>query len=124
MTRVLVDTSVWVAHFRVANPKLQSLLAQDQVLTHPLVILEIACGTPPAPRERTLSDLQKLSPAVVATEGEVLSMVSRFSLHESGCGAVEMSLLASVLITPEAKIWTLDKHLSELAHRLDVTMQA
>ena len=124
MTRVLVDTSVWVAHFRVANPKLQSLLAQDQVLTHPLVILEIACGTPPAPRQRTLSDLQKLSPAVIATEGEVLNMVSRFSLHGSGCGAVDMSLLASALITPEAKIWTLDKHLSELAHRLNVTMQA
>ncbi len=28
------------------------LLAADQLLCHPLIVLELACGTPPGPRER------------------------------------------------------------------------
>ena len=63
MTLVLADTSVWVEHFRRANPDLQSLVATDQVLCHPLIVIELACGTPPAPRERTLGDLKKLQQA-------------------------------------------------------------
>ena len=41
-----------------------SLLATDQILCHPLVVLELACGTPPTPRERTIGDLKKLQQAV------------------------------------------------------------
>jgi predicted nucleic acid-binding protein len=48
---LLADTSVWVAHFRKPNPVLQTLLSADQVLCHPMVLMEIACGTPPAPRD-------------------------------------------------------------------------
>ena len=48
MTTVLVDTSVWVDHFRLGNAALERLLIQDAVLCHPWVLGEIACGTPPA----------------------------------------------------------------------------
>jgi predicted nucleic acid-binding protein len=58
---VLVDTSVWVAHFRNANATLVDLAGRDGVLGHALVLAEIACGTPPAPREQTLGDLVGLS---------------------------------------------------------------
>jgi predicted nucleic acid-binding protein len=61
---ILADTSVWVAHFRRVNPLLQSLVGMDQVLCHPLIVLELACGTPPAPRERTIGDLRKLRQTV------------------------------------------------------------
>ena len=44
---VLVDTSVWVNHFRNSDAALVDLLLSDRVLTHPLILLEIACGTPP-----------------------------------------------------------------------------
>lgn len=37
-----------------------------------------------------------------------------------GCGLVDMSLLASTLITPGAELWTLDKRLAELAGRFGV----
>ena len=47
MSDVLVDTSVWVDHFRQANPTLAALLESDRVLVHPMVIGELACGTPP-----------------------------------------------------------------------------
>jgi predicted nucleic acid-binding protein len=117
---VLADTSVWVAHFRSANPMLQSLVAMDQVLCHPLIVLELACGTPPAPRERTLGDLKKLQQAVVATTDEILALIEREQFHDSGCGAADMALLASVLLTPATLLWTKDKKLDALAARLGV----
>lgn len=124
MTLVLADTSVWVAHFRSANPVLQSLAAMDQVLCHPLVVLELACGTPPAPRERTLGDLKKLQQAVVATTDEILALIEGEQFHDSGCGAIDMALLASVLLTPDTLLWTIDKKLDALAARLGVAFSA
>jgi hypothetical protein len=98
---------------------LQSLLADDQVLCHPLVVIEIACGTPPAPRDRTLTDLRRLrSPAIASTE-ETLALIEGEQLSDSGCGAVDVSLLASVLLTPEAALWTYDRNLDALAKRLN-----
>lgn len=120
MSLVLADTSVWVAHFRRADPVLQSLLESDQVLCHPLIVLELACGTPPAPRDRTIDDLKKLQHAVVATIDEALALIDNEQLHDSGCGAIDMALLASALLTPGALLWTLDKNLNALASRLGV----
>ena len=120
MTLVLVDTSLWVGHFRRANPVLQSLLSTDQVLCHPLIVLELACGAPPAPRERTLGDLKMLRQAVVATTEETLALVEKKRLYDSGCGAIDVALLASVLLTPDARLWTADRRLDFLAVRLGV----
>jgi predicted nucleic acid-binding protein len=121
---ILADTSVWVAHFRSTNPVLQSLVAMDQVLCHPLILLELACGTPPAPRERTLGDLKKLQQAAVATTDETLALIEREQFHDSGCGAIDMALLASVLLTPNTLLWTIDKKLDALAARLGVGFSA
>jgi predicted nucleic acid-binding protein len=120
LTSVLADSSVWVAHFRKPNKLLQSLLAADQVLCHPLIVIEIACGTPPAPRERTLGDLRQLRPSAVATTDETLALIEKKQLQDRGCGAVDMALLASVLLTPDAALWTSDKNLDVLAERLGV----
>jgi predicted nucleic acid-binding protein len=124
MAAVLADSSVWVAHFRKSNGMLQSLLATDQVLSHPLIVLEIACGTPPAPRERTLGDLKRLRQSVIATTEETLELIERERLQDLGCGAVDMSLLASVLLTPNTLLWTVDKNLDVLAARFEVAFSA
>ncbi len=47
MSGELVDPSVWVDHFRNRNQYVVELLNHDQALTHPMVLGEIACGTPP-----------------------------------------------------------------------------
>lgn len=117
--RVLVDTSVWVAHFRQRNASLVELLALDSALMHPMVLGEIACGTPPS-RTNTIADLQRLQPAAEATLQEVLVFVEREHLFGLGCGLVDLTLLASTLLTPGARLWTLDKRLSALAERLGV----
>ena len=123
MPDVLVDSSVWVAHFRKSDRVLQSLLATDQVLCHPLIVLELACGTPPAPRERTLGDLKKLRQSVIATSEEALELIEREQLQGLGCGAVDVSLLASVLLTPDSLLWTVDKNLDALSTRLGVAFR-
>ena len=121
MSFVLADTSVWVAHFRKPNPALQTRLSADQVLCHPMVLLEIACGTPPEPRERTLSDLRQLRSATVANTDEALALIERERLQDSGCGAIDLLLLGSVLLTSDAALWTLDKNLKALAARFDIS---
>jgi predicted nucleic acid-binding protein len=124
LAAVLVDSSVWVAHFRKSNNLLQSLLATDQVLSHPLIVLELACGTPPAPRERTLGDLKKLQQSVVATTDETLALIEREQLQDLGCGAVDVSLLASVLLTSDTLLWTVDKNLHALSARLGLAFRS
>ncbi|MDQ0138644.1 type II toxin-antitoxin system VapC family toxin [Cupriavidus necator] len=120
---VLVDTSVWVDHFRHRNEALVRLMRADQVLTHPMVVAELACGTPPAPRARTLGDLALLQPARQATLAEVIALVEREKLYGLGCGLVDVALLASTLITPGARLWTLDQRLGELSARFGVAQR-
>ncbi|MGY8905540.1 MAG: type II toxin-antitoxin system VapC family toxin [Burkholderiales bacterium] len=117
---VLVDTSVWVDHFRRHNTGLAALLAADGVLTHPMVIAELACGTPPAPREKSLSDIELLQSAKQATLPEVRALIEREKLYQSGCGLVDLILLTSTLITPGAGLWTRDKRLTGLAAQFGV----
>ena len=118
---ILVDTSVWVSHFRQSNLSLVYLLTNDQVLCHPLVMLEIACGSPPAPRHKTLEYLDKLQTVKTATNREIMTLIDAHHLQDSGCGAIDMALLASALITEKAKIWTQDKKFETYAKRLGVS---
>lgn len=118
--KVLVDTSVWVEHFRSGHPALPPLLTMDAVLIHPYVLIELACGTPPAPRQRTLGDLGRLRSAALVSQAELLDFIERERLYGLGCGMVDLTLLAATRLTPEARLWTLDRRLDALAQRFDV----
>ena len=119
MKGVLVDTSVWVDHFRQHNAVLVDLLRLDIVVIHPLIIGEIACGTPPN-RIQALSDLSRLHQTQQAGFREVMEFIERERLFGLGCGLVDLLLLASVLMTPGVELWTLDKRLCALAKRFGV----
>jgi predicted nucleic acid-binding protein len=123
MKGVLVDTSVWVDHFRNRNENLVRLLTLDLALSHPLIVTELACGTPPAPRSRTLTDIATLHQAQQATLDEVRGFIEREKLYGLGCGVVDLTLLASTLLTPGSRLWSLDRRLVELAQRFDVAFQ-
>ena len=116
----LIDTSVWVAHFKCYNDNLAYLIQSDFALTHPMIILELACGTPPAPRQQTLSDIALLRACNQANSREVMDFIEREKLYGLGCGLVDMSLLTSTLLTPDTRLWTLDKRLASLALRFGV----
>ena len=117
MNAVLVDTSVWVDHFQRHNESLVDLLSLDLALSHPMVVAELACGTPPAPRLRTLADIAVLRQARQASLTEVRELVEREKLYGLGCGLVDLALLTSTLLTPGSQLWTRDKRLAQLATR-------
>ena len=119
MTGVLIDTSVWIDHFRQRSAFLTGLLGLDMAMMHPMVLGELACGTPPT-RAQTLADMKRLEQTRQASLREVMDFVDREKLYRLGCGLVDMTLLASTLMTPGVELWTLDKRLSALAKRFNV----
>jgi predicted nucleic acid-binding protein len=110
---ILVDTSVWIDHFRFGNGNLTAILERDLVLTHPFVIAELACGNLKH-RAGTLTDLGTLPRAVMADNQEVLMYIERHSLWGFGIGCVDAHLLASALLS-DASLWTPDRRLQSCA---------
>jgi predicted nucleic acid-binding protein len=115
---ILVDTSVWVDHFRFGNSRLASLLERSEVLGHPCVIGELACGNLPG-RKVTLSLLQALPAAVVAGHDEILDFIDHHRLMGIGLGYIDIQLLASARLTMTA-LWTRDRILAQAAVKLDI----
>lgn len=113
---ILADTSVWVDHLRRGNAALAALLLDAQVVCHPLVIGELACGNLRR-QEDLLLYLSNLERLAVAEHEEVLAMVERRRLMGTGIGWVDAHLLASVALAG-ARLWSLDRPLVEVARRL------
>lgn len=110
---VLVDTSVWVDHFRRDNRRLRKLLLDQGVLCHPIVIGELSCGHL-RDRKTILKLLQNLPRPVLATNDEVLTFIETRDLSGKGIGFIDAHLLASCSLGRNF-LWTLDKKLMTLA---------
>jgi len=119
---VLVDSSVWIAHFRRRNPRLSAHLEGGEVECHPFIIGELACGSLPGRRE-VLELLAALPQVVEADHAEVLSLVDFENLFGCGLGWVDAHLLASTLMA-KTTLWTADRRLREQAKRLGVVIEA
>jgi len=115
---VLVDTSVWVDHFRRDNPRLGRLLLDDGVVCHPFIIGELACGHL-RNRAAILKLLKNLPQAVLATNDEVLTFIEVHGLPGRGIGFIDAHLLASCSLGRNF-LWTRDKKLMTLARRQGV----
>lgn len=118
--RVLADTSVWVGHLRAGDEDLGALLNQAQVLIHPFVIGELACGNL-SQRAELLALLKSLPGINVANDDEVLFFIEQHALMGRGIGYVDVHLLASVALESEARLWTRDKRLDSVAADLGMT---
>ena len=112
----LVDTSVWVAHFRGRNLRLDSLLQDGQVICHPFVVGELACGNL-RNRQEILGLLTALPQATTAEHREVLHLVGAARLFGRGLGWMDAHLLASARLTGCA-FWTLDNPIRRAAASL------
>jgi predicted nucleic acid-binding protein len=117
---VLVDTSVWIEHLRAGSDRLKSLLFDQQVLCHPFVIGELACGTLQKRRE-ILTMLNALPEAHLLEHEEVMSFLEARHLYGRSIGWVDAHLLASTLLTG-CVIWTFDKPLRRAAAALNVSV--
>ncbi|MBZ0160871.1 MAG: PIN domain-containing protein [bacterium] len=117
---ILVDTSVWIEQLRRGSERLQSLLYDEQVLCHPFIIGELACGTL-RNRQEILRLLSVLPKALVADHEEVVHLVEGRHLYGRGLGWVDVHLLASSILT-RCTLWTLDKQLKQVAAALKISM--
>ncbi|MCX5801283.1 MAG: PIN domain-containing protein [Candidatus Eisenbacteria bacterium] len=106
---ILVDTSVWVEHLRAGNEHLGVLLLKGQVVTHPFVIGELACGNL-RNRGEILRLLAALPRVPVAEHEEVVRFVASRRLYSRDLGWVDIHLLASALLAG-CGLWTLDEAL-------------
>jgi len=118
---ILVDTSVWVAHLRSGSPALSRALLDGEVLGHPHVLGELACGNL-RDRAAILGLIADLPAAAQATHPEALECIERNRLHGKGLGWTDAHLLASALLTP-TRLWTLDAALAREARRCGVAWE-
>ena len=117
---ILVDTSVWIDHFRYSDAQLVSLLNQSRVLMHPFVLGELACGNL-ANRAEILDLLANMPRLPVMDDAFVLSFIEQHALTGKGIGYVDVHLLASVAEAHIVTIWTRDKRLAKVAEELSLT---
>jgi predicted nucleic acid-binding protein len=119
---VLVDTSVWIEHFRHGVSGLASLLHDGRVASHPAVVGELACGTL-RQRATTLDLLRRLPGALVATDDEALHFLDRHRLSGRGLGWTDLHLLAAAALS-QFPLWSLDRRLDDAGRRLRLAFKA
>jgi predicted nucleic acid-binding protein len=115
---VLVDTSVWVDHLRRGMVGLNVPLSKGQVLCHPFIIGELACGNLKN-RDDILALLQTLPAVRTAEDEEAILLIEKYRLMGKGLGYIDAHLLASALLS-HVPLWTLDKRLGEVAAELHI----
>jgi predicted nucleic acid-binding protein len=113
---VLVDTSVWTDHLHKGNARLAQLLNDGEVLVHPFVIGELACGRLKN-RGEILSLLQALPVVPKASDDELLQFIERNQLEGKGLALVDVHLLASSCLIGTC-LWTRDKAIERVAESL------
>src|ERR1039457_2924040 len=112
----LVDTSIWVNHFRSPQPDLVHLLEDGLAGIHPFVIGELAAGNL-RNRAAILADLAALPQAQVPSEADVHHLLESHRLWGTGLGWIDLHLLASAALSG----WTLltaDRVMNQMAHTL------
>ena len=116
---ILADSSVWINHLIVENPQLVSLLDQDQILIHPMVIGELACGNM-RDRSSVMRLLRRLPGIPTATHDEVFFLIENHQMMGRGIGFIDAHLLAAAVMSAQTQLWTNDRRLMVLASELGV----
>lgn len=116
---VLVDSSIWVGHLRSPHGDLVELLRREEVVIHPVVVGEIACGNIQN-RGVFLRWLRNLRSAPVATHAEALAFIQGRRLMGRGVGYGDVQLLAACKLATGISLWTFDRRLAAVAQELGV----
>ena len=119
---ILVDTSIWVDHFRNGNELLKRWLLEAQVVIHSYVVEELALGQLKNRTEilRLISSLPRTSEL---NHGEYLYLVGEHRLFGKGLSMVDVHLLGAALIN-ELDLATQDKALMRAARAVGLRVLA
>lgn len=115
---ILIDTNIWIEHFKSENKEVSALLEAERVVMHPFVVAELALGGL-RDRKVTLASFDLLPQLPVAELHEVRRLIEVRKLYTEGLGLVDAHLMASLMITQTpAEIWTDDGGLMRVAEKL------
>ena len=119
MGLILADTTVWIRHSQRPNPRLAEYLETPEILMHPLVLGELACGMFSRRRWR-FGVWRTLPRASVYEHDHIIDWIESERLMGRGIGFIDAHLLYSTLRRPGTKLWTHDKRLEGLAEAFGV----
>ena len=119
MKPILVDTCVWIDHFRQRNPLLAAMLEDGEVWCHPIIVGELSMGSLKN-RQQTLIDLAKLNRPPIASFSETHRMVEARRLWGRGIQWNDANILASSVLGG-VPLWTLDLRLKTIAEEMGVS---
>jgi predicted nucleic acid-binding protein len=120
---IIIDTSVWVDHFRKRDRAITAVIADGGVLLHPYVYGELLLGGLPAGSE-VAGQLGELPRAPVASPEEAAAFILWAKLSGTGIGYVDTHLLISARLLGSGSVLTHDKRLQAQADLLGVTYRA
>ena len=107
-----------MSHLRHENEDLQQLLLDGEVVCHPFIVGELACGNLKN-RQEILTYLQSLPMTILAEDEEVLKFIEANQLMGKGLGYIDVHLIASAVLT-NVLLWTLDKTLDKFTEKIGV----
>jgi predicted nucleic acid-binding protein len=116
---VIVDTSIWITHLRQGSRHLRELLLDAQVVCHPFIVGELACGNIKN-RVEFLPLLLSLPMAPTVSLNELLYFIDRHRVMGMGIGFVDAHLLASAHLS-RIPLWTSDRKLKAAATKLEAS---
>lgn len=115
---VLVDTSVWISHFKRPLSGIADVIDADLLVTHEFVLGELTLGALPR-GSQVLTDLASYPCLPSVAHDEVVNLVQRQRLQGSGIGWIDVHLAAAALLA-HARLWTVDKSLASVAVALGI----
>lgn len=116
---ILIDTSVWIEHFRKPQDNIVQLVTSGEARLHSFVIGELAIGSIPD-RSRFLGFLSTLPAVSTVPDARMLAFIEGKALHGTGIGLIDAHLLASCA-AEAVRLWTFDKRLKVQAERLNLS---
>lgn len=122
---ILVDSSVWIDHFRKENNELSELLAirsqntEREIISHPYIVGEIVLGSIPS-RNLTLKLVDSLRSVKIASISQFRSFVEDRKLYSAGLNFVDCHVLLATKLSPNTKLWTFDKRLADKAYSMSI----
>jgi predicted nucleic acid-binding protein len=118
---ILVDTSIWIDHFRHGDAELRRIIHDDRLLCHPFIVGELALGSL-RERDAVIAFLAAQREATIATHSEVMTTIDRYAIFSMGIGYTDVHLLTSTLLDRRSSLWTRDKRLAAAAQKVGATL--
>ena len=116
---IVVDSSIWVDHFRSHNEVLSELLVGQDIVQHPFITGELAMGSLRQWQD-TVDELRALPQLPVVSDERLYTFVFANHLFGSGLGFVDVHLLAAACGAGDTKIWTRDARMAASAGSMGI----